>query len=371
MRNLITFVLVTALFACPVNAQIYIFGLNKGELDSSNKGMPILEGWVAYESSSHEKIVNVPQNLSDIKYTSIPISQAQDSILTGLKGIDKTGSTLYYFDRNNDEDFSNDEPLVFKKEGEINVARVPITYEDNISGETINKQTGLSLYERKTGKIEYHLNEFWEAILSLGNESINVALQRFPPNHPFLFIDVNYSGKYEKPFFVNREILALGGKFFRVKVDFPNEKIILEKTKQKPVDEGYPAPDFEAKIWETNRMFRLSEQKGKFTIITFWSPLCPGSKAEAPVYSKLANEFKDDPAITFLAIISDSTSLKNYLKEHQHSFWHIVNAGLWDKFGVTAPFVTFIIDKNGIIKRRYFRFTSEISNELQKLTQNR
>jgi peroxiredoxin len=371
MRNLITLGLVAAFYACPVNAQIYVFGLKKGELDNSNKGMPILEGWVDYESSSREKIVNVPQNLSDVKYTSIPISQAQDSILAGLKGIDKTGSTLYYFDQNNDEDFSNDEPLVFKREGAINVARVPITYEDNVSGKTIHKQTGLSLYERETGKIEYHLNELWEATISIGNESINVALQRFPPIHPILFIDVNYSGKYEKPFYVNREILALGGRFFRVKVDFSNEKIILEETKQKPVDEGYPAPDFEANIWKANKTFRLSEQKGKFTVMTFWSPLCPGSKAEAPLYRKLANEFKADPAITFLAIISDSTALKNFLKEHQHSFWHIVNAGLWDQFGVTAPFVTLIIDKNGIIKKRYFKFTSEISNELQKMTQNR
>lgn len=358
------------LFIHSISAQTHIFELKKGELDHAGKGIPILEGWVTFQDSSQEKLFNIPRNLKDLKYTSIQISQAEDSILTGLCGLIQSGSTLYWVDRNNDEDFSNDEPIVFKKESDIRVARIPIAYDDKVGEKTVSKQTVLSLYERKPGKLEYHLNELWETVLSVGGESINVGIQRFPPSHALIFIDINYSGKYEKPFFLDREVLALGGKFLKVKVDFANEIVILKETDQKPADEGYPAPEFETTIWPTKEKFELSKQKKRITVITFWSPLCSGSKAEAPYYDALRNQFQRNSFTDFIAVTNDSSALSEYLLSHQHSFIHVVDEKLWALYGVTAPFVTFIVDQNGQIVKRYFRFNSEIATVLTTLLKN-
>ena len=181
----------------------------------------------------------------------------------------------------------------------------------------------------------------------------------------------NYSGKYEKPFFLNREVLALGGKFFKVKVDFANEIVILEETDQKPIDEGYPAPEFEATIWSTKEKFELSKQKERITVVTFWSPLCSGSKAEAPYYDALRNQFQRNSSIDFIAVTNDSSALSEYLQSHKHSFVHIVDDKLWALYGVTAPFVTFVVDQNGQIVKRYFKFNSEIAAVLTTLLKNR
>ena len=43
----------------------------------------------------------------------------------------------------------------------------------------------------------------------MGGEQLNIAVQRIGPS-AFVFFDSNYSGKYDKPFYVEKETLALG-----------------------------------------------------------------------------------------------------------------------------------------------------------------
>jgi hypothetical protein len=106
--------------------------------------------------------------------------------------------------------------------------------------------------------------------------------------------------------------------------------------------------------------------KGKTTLLTFWSPRCSGSKAEAVLYDRMADEFKGNSSVNLIAVISDESDLKDYLKQNRHSFRHVVSTELWTRYGVSAPFVTLIIDGQGKIRKRYFRFNPEIAEMIRK-----
>lgn len=351
---------VTVSAAASATNQIHEFNLEKSKLDHDTKGTPLLEGNLVYQSSPPEKITNLPTGLSNVAFTSIPLFPK--SFLIGIRGADRNGSVLYIFDQNHDNDFSDEMPVLFTSEGDIRTARIPIRYSINLNKEKTIKETELSLYERSPGRIEYHFNELWEATIIIGGETLNVALQRWA----ILFIDNNFSGSYDKFFSTEHEILALGGKFFRVRADFQAEKLILEETDRTPVDQGFPAPDFDVPLWQSEQTLNLADQKGKLTILTFWSPLCSGSRDQAALYSRLAEEYRSDSAVTFLAVTNDEAALKDYLKDNPHHFQHTISPELWDLYGVTAPFVTFLIDTDGMILKRFFQFSVEIGEEVNR-----
>lgn len=365
LREILTSLLVFTV-SCAASGQVHTFRLEKGELDASGNEVPLIEGWVRFDKSARENLSNIPPNL-EVEYTSIQLSTSQDSLITGLRGVDRNGDIIYYFDQANDEDFSNDSPIAFHKEGETNAARFKISYDDDFQGKTVKRHTVLSLYERKPGKLEYHLNELWKTNLSFGGERLPIVIQRFPPNHAFVFLDINYSRKYDKPFSVTKEILGLGGRFFELNVAFSNETVTLIETNKQPVDERYPAPKFREKLWGSNDTFSIPNENEKITLLTFWSPYCSGSREEVKSYNDLKSEFQDQLSIDFVAVISDSTALREFLENNVHSFSHIANRELWDLYGVTAPFATFIINKQGLIVKRFFGFSEKISEELVKL----
>jgi len=147
----------------------------------------------------------------------------------------------------------------------------------------------------------------------------------------------------------------------------PGERLILKETDKAPVDAGYPAPEFNAAVWGSERSFRLSEHRGKTVVLTFWSPLCSGSKAEAALYDRLARDFTGDDRIRFIASIKEAGPLQAYLKDHPHAFIHVVGLELWDTYGVTAPFVTFLIDSSGRITKRLFGYGADLEKNIREL----
>jgi len=292
----------------------------------------------------------------------IPLSETAK--LPGLKGTEDSGAVVYIFDRGGDGDLSNDLAVAFASGNDIESARIPIAYRDIVGGRSVPKETELVL-ESRSGWIEYYFNDLWRTSLHHGGETLNVALQRWP----ILYIDEKFDGTFDKVFFVEREVLGLGGKFFRLRTDFSSETLRLEEVDRKPVDAGYPAPDFDVPVWGSGERFKLAEHRGEIVVLTFWSPRCSGSNAEASLYDGLAGEFKTKPKIRFVAATADADALTAYLKDHRHSFTHVVDPDLWTTYGVTAPFVTFVIDEGAKIVRRYFRFNPAIAADLKKLSE--
>jgi hypothetical protein len=85
----------------------------------------------------------------------------------------------------------------------------------------------------------------------------------------------------------------------------------------------------------------------------------------------MAEEYVSAPSVTFLAATNDEVALASYLKDHPHRFPHAVDPTLWEIYGVTAPFVTFLIDRDGMILKRYFRFSTEIAADIDLWLENR
>ena len=359
---LLVFVAVTA-----TSGQNKTFRLTKSQLDVSEIKLPLLEVWLRFDKSTLEKLSNIPTDLSNIEYTSIKMSSVKDNLITGLRGYDNRGNVIYLFDQNNDEDFSNDSPITFHKEGALDIARIPIFYDSNFDGKTVERKTTLSIFRRKKGKLEYHLDELWKTKLIFKDEAVPIAFQRFPGSNPLVFLDTDLVGNYKKPLFINKQVLGLGGAFFKLEIDFHRETATLVKTDRQPIDRGFPAPKFAAKFWNTNKTFRMSEHNEKITVLTFWSPSCPGSRSEVKLYNGLKSQFQTNQSIDFISVVTDSKKLASFLNaKNKHSFKHIANKNLWNLFGVTAPFVTFIIDQKGIIVSRFFRFSGKIPLELKK-----
>lgn len=337
------------------------FPLVRSQLDGNLQGMPLMEGGLRFGSEAPLGVIRLPEGLLEVEYASIPYG-AQINVLA-VRGKDPNGTSRLYFDRDSERDFSDEEPVELRPSAEGISAVIPLEVFTEDGGIRRSKATEIVLIGRKQGKLEYHFNERWDTVLEFGGESLKVALQRWP----FLFLDVNQAGSYEKPFFVEREILALGGKFFQVKIDFSAERLRLEETERIPVDEGFPAPEFESPIWGKEETFKLSGHKGKFLVLVFWSPLCGGSKAEAPLYSRLADTFKGDSRIRFLAVVKEEKELTDYFAKNSHSCEHIVSSELWERYGVTAPFVAFVIDGKGKIRKRFFEFQPELSVTIKKI----
>lgn len=341
------------------------FTLRREALDRS--GLPItpIQGTLDFMDAAPPGILKVPASLVPVGYAEIALSETAK--LPFLRGTDASGADVYVLDRNGDGDLANDTPIAFDKASGSGTAGVAIAYRDRFRGKPVSKTTELVLQEGRAGRIEYHFNELWRASLRNGAETLEVALQRWP----IIFMDAKFDGSYDKVFFVEREILGLGGKFFRLRPDFAGETLRLEEVDRKPVDAGYPAPDFDAAVWGSDERFKLSEHRGEIVVLTFWSPLCGGSRAEAELYDALAEEFKTDPRIRFVAVVSDADALADFLKERRLGFTHVVDPGLWSTYGVTAPFVTFVIDGETRIVRRTFRFGPEIGSDLRKLAAKR
>jgi len=342
------------------------YAMRHRRLTGALAGMPLLEGGVRFGAQRPDGVRVVPEHLAGVEYASVLLTSTVS--VFAVRGRTEAGATVYLFDHDTDGDLAEESPLVFGDEGGLRTARVPISYRDVVRGRETTRSTELIVNEAKPGKVEYHYDDLWEATLNYGGEELNVALQR---NGTILFMDVNATGTYERIFYPKREILGLGSRFFRLDVDFSNETLSMRETDQKPVDAGQPAPDFEAAVWPSDGVFKLSEHRGKVVVLTFWTPLCPRGKGEAPLYHALAKSFAGNEGVRFVAVIREAAHLEAYLKDHPHAFTHVVNPALFETYGVTAAFVTFLIDGRGTIVSRQFGFSAGLEGQVRELLRPR
>lgn len=97
---------------------------------------------------------------------------------------------------------------------------------------------------------------------------------------------------------------------------------VFAQTKQK----GKPlAPDFTATSLE-NKIFDLSEMKGKVVLVTFWSTRCPICAAEIPKLNKLAASYQGKNVV-FLGLSAENESkVRAHIKKKPFDFNIIPNS---------------------------------------------
>ena len=118
---------------------------------------------------------------------------------------------------------------------------------------------------------------------------------------------------------------------------------------------GKPAPQFELKDSNGNS-WKLSDLKGKVVFLNFWATWCTTCKSEMP-YKESLNEKMQGKPFQMLGILfkDDPENLVPYFAKYKVNFPTLISsdneiAGL---YGITGVPESFIIDKNGIIRKKF------------------
>ena len=138
-----------------------------------------------------------------------------------------------------------------------------------------------------------------------------------------------------------------------------------------PTDIGTPAPNFT--IRDGSQTVTLSQYRGKIVILNFWASWCSYCAAEWPSLEQLQQQIPNSVVLA-VAFDSDPSDYQQYVAEnHLHNMTVILDPT--DKsnlaFGTTRPPETYIIDRKGIIRRKFIGAqdwnTPEIQDYLRSL----
>ena len=112
------------------------------------------------------------------------------------------------------------------------------------------------------------------------------------------------------------------------------------------------APDFMVRDIITNDQLKLSDYRGKVTLIRFWATWCPECKAEVPSVTKMYQHYNGQVAI--IAIAKDHFNQQNvidYAKKHNMTLFDVAidTDEISKNYKVTATPTTVVLDKQGHI----------------------
>ncbi|HKW16792.1 MAG TPA: TlpA disulfide reductase family protein [Terriglobales bacterium] len=130
----------------------------------------------------------------------------------------------------------------------------------------------------------------------------------------------------------------------------------------KPTDINIPAPDFAIK--DADHSVTLRQFRGKIIVLNFWATWCPPCNAEMPSLVGLQKKLQGtDVTILAISVDDDAADYQTFLKDHNVDFLTVREAGQRTDTGVIAPVSsrygtyklpeTYIIDRNGIIRRKF------------------
>lgn len=119
-----------------------------------------------------------------------------------------------------------------------------------------------------------------------------------------------------------------------------------------PAQFATPAPNFT--ITDGPKTIRLSDYRGKIVILNFWASWCAPCIEELPSLNALQKQM---PQIAVLGVDfnDDLASYHQFLVDHHVDFETIHDESQKSNlsFGTTRPPETYIIDRQGMIRRKF------------------
>lgn len=120
-------------------------------------------------------------------------------------------------------------------------------------------------------------------------------------------------------------------------------------------DEGDPAPEFEVETLG-GETFSMADQRGQVVVVNFWATWCAPCRIEIPDLVEMQTEL-GDRGVRFVGISVDLDSddvILDFAEQAGITYPIIVDDGsISEKFGgIFALPTTFVIDREGIIRRR-------------------
>jgi peroxiredoxin len=126
---------------------------------------------------------------------------------------------------------------------------------------------------------------------------------------------------------------------------------------------GRPAPDIH--VEEDGRTVALDQYRGKVVVLHFWAAWCTYCLEEFPPLTQLQEQM---PGVSVLAISfdEDPAAYTQYLMENHITLHTVLDTSQRSNlaFGTTRPPETYIIDKQGIIRRKFIGPQNWISPEI-------
>lgn len=116
-----------------------------------------------------------------------------------------------------------------------------------------------------------------------------------------------------------------------------------------------PAPDFTLPLFDGGELV-LSEQRGKVVVINFWSSTCPPCREEARDLEDVWKAYRDSGVLFIGTNIQDfEQPARQYLDEFKVTYPNGPDDGghISIDYGVVGIPVTFFIDKDGTVARRW------------------
>ncbi len=122
----------------------------------------------------------------------------------------------------------------------------------------------------------------------------------------------------------------------------------------KPTRIGSAAPDFV--VQDSDRKVALHDFKGQTVVLNFWATWCAPCVEEMPSLIQMSKNVKDkNVTVIGVSIDVDETAYKNFLQKHGVTFLTVRDPEQKSSslYGTTGWPETFIIDKDGVLRRKF------------------
>ena len=134
---------------------------------------------------------------------------------------------------------------------------------------------------------------------------------------------------------------------------------------------GSQAPDFT--VTDSDHTVSLRDYRGKIVVLNFWSAHCAPCIAEMPSLVQLQKRMGAKIAVVGVAVDTTNDEYHAFLQKHGIDFLTVLDSAKdsYNLYGATGYPETTIIDRNGMVRRKFvlaMDWTSpEIVEYLQKL----
>jgi peroxiredoxin len=135
---------------------------------------------------------------------------------------------------------------------------------------------------------------------------------------------------------------------------------------------GTAAPDFT--VQDADRKVTLSELRGKVVVLNFWATWCPPCVEEMPSLVQMQQRMKNKGVeVLAVSVDADENAYHKFLKDHGIDLLTVRDAdqksnNLYGSFKFPE---TYIIDRNGVVRRKFIGAidwnTPEVVDFLSKL----
>lgn len=117
---------------------------------------------------------------------------------------------------------------------------------------------------------------------------------------------------------------------------------------------GAAAPEFV--VQDSDHRVALSDLRGKVVILNFWASWCPPCVEETPSMVQMANRVKDKGvAVLGVSVDVDGDAYHKFLKDYKIEYLTVRDADAKSSslYGTFKYPETYIIDRNGVVRRKF------------------